>query len=166
MRRLLALTVLVLGIIGFAAPAAAKGGWALTVVDPFDEPSAGEDLDVTFTILQHGRTPVDVEGVLLLVDSPDGATTQYDAESTGEVGRYRATVSFPDDGRYHWRVIQGWFGEYDLGDLDVTGASATGAAWVVPAAGVGAVGAGLVGALAWRRRRQPGLNWMPQVPTT
>jgi hypothetical protein len=142
---------------GGPSPARA-GGWAVTQVDPFDQPAAGEDLEIGFTILQHGQTPVDVDGVLIVVEDPDGDTTEFPAESAGTVGRYRATIEFPESGRYHWSVIQGWFGPQDLGELDVgaTGWSPPVAAWFVGPLAVAAIaGTGMV--VARQRHRQPPL---------
>ena len=108
-------------------------------------------LDIGFTILQHGRTPVDVDGVVIFVVDEDGDSTQFAAEPEGTVGRYRATVVFPESGTYRWSVVQGWFGAQDLGTLDIEpGGSASAAVW--PLALV--AGAGVAGTLAWRHTRR------------
>lgn len=147
-------------------PELAAGGWAITVVDRFDDPMAGEDLNIGFTILQHGRTPVDVDGVAIDVVEPDGDRNRFVAQSAGEVGRYRATIELPEAGRYSWSVIQGWFGRQDLGQLDVSSPPAT--AWWVT--GIGALSGALVVVaataavvMALRRRRQPEVSPKPQV---
>ena len=57
--------------------------------------------------------------MLIVVEGPDGDITEFPAESAGTVGRYRATIEFPESGRYEWSVIQGWFGPQDLGALDI-----------------------------------------------
>jgi hypothetical protein len=74
---------------------------------------------VSFTILQHGQTPVDVEDVLLIVTEPDGDRREFPARPAGEVGRYLATVELADPGEHAWQVVQGWFGAQDLGRLEV-----------------------------------------------
>jgi hypothetical protein len=135
------------------------GGWAITMVDPFAPPVVGEPLNVSFTILQHGRTPVDVDGVVVVLAEPDGDRRQFPAEPAGEVGRYLATVELVEPGRHHWSVVQGWFGEQDLGGLDVAADDHSGAGWssvAKPAAAAALVGgAGIIGAVgitAHRRR--------------
>ena len=148
-----------------AAPggSVAAGGWAITVVDPLPPVVAGAPLEVSFTILQHGQTPVDVEDVVLIITEPDGDRRQFPARPAGEVGRYRATVELADPGAHAWRVVQGWFGEQDLGRLDVARplgpVAAAVASTEVPAvpvaAAVTAVSvAGMAGALALTGHRR------------
>ena len=156
-RRWATLVGIVAGVVAFGgASSAAAGGWAVTTVDPFDPPAAGEDLDIGFTILQHGRTPVDVDGVVIFVVDEDGDSTQFAAEPEGTVGRYRATVVFPEPGTYRWSVVQGWFGAQDLGTLDIEpGGSASAAVW--PLALV--AGAGVAGTHGVAARRVDGPCW-------
>jgi hypothetical protein len=141
----------------------AAGGWAVTVVDPLPTVVAGAPLEVSFTILQHGQTPVDVEDVLLIVTEPDGDRRQFPARPAGEVGRYRATVELADPGEHGWQVVQGWFGAQDLGRLEVGAPLGPVAAAVastevptVPVVTVAAAAslAGVAGALAVTGRRR------------
>ena len=148
-----------------APSSVSAGGWAVTQVDPFDTPAAGEDVEVGFTILQHGETPVDVDGVIIVVEAPDGDITEFTAESAGTVGRYRATIEFPESGRYQWSVIQGWFGPQDLGalDIDAAGWSPPAAAWFVgPLALAAIAGTGVVVARQ-RHRQSPLVSPKPQA---
>ena len=112
MRRFLAALVLLVGAGAVAAagpveaagPAAvptpaAKGGWALASFDSLPALVAGETVDVTFRILQHGVHPVDPAswpGIDLHLDvtGPRG-TTSVPAVSTGGGGRYTAHVDVP-----------------------------------------------------------------------
>ncbi|CAN5654131.1 hypothetical protein BH18ACT2_BH18ACT2_18540 [soil metagenome] len=157
-RRLIALATMVTVVTAMAALTAggsvAAGGWAITVVDPFSAPRAGDVLDVSFTILQHGRTPVDVDDVMLIVRQPDGSNRRSPAEPAGEVGRYRAAITVAEAGRYTWTIQQGIFGPQDLGGFDVAAApesSFLGTSAIAAAVGV----AGLAGlaVLGVRRRR-------------
>lgn len=123
MRKLLAVAA-ALSTIVLASPATA-GGWAATSLDPMAAaPVAGEPTDIGFTIRQHGVTPVAVDDVAIEVTDAAGAVTRFAAVADGAVGHYVATVELPASGRYDWSVIQGWFGEQDLGVLDVAGSSA------------------------------------------
>ena len=92
MGRRLASLVMIAAALVAAVPGgpATAGGWAVTVVDPLPPVVAGAPLEVSFTILQHGQTPVDVEDVVLIVTEPDGDRRQFPAASAGELGRYRA----------------------------------------------------------------------------
>ena len=119
-RRIASLVIIIAALVaaGPGGPVAA-GGWAITVLDPLPAVVAGAPLEVSFTILQHGQTPVDVDDVVLIVTGPDGDRRQFPARPAGEVGRYLATVELADPGEHAWRVVQGWFGEQDLGRLDV-----------------------------------------------
>jgi hypothetical protein len=122
MRKRLAITILAVctaaGAFGTPSPAHA-GGWAVTTLDAFAAPEPGATVDVSLTIRQHGVTPVDVDGVEIVVTAADGTASRFPAVSAGAVGRYTAAVSFPAAGRYDWEVIQGWFGPQSLGSIDV-----------------------------------------------
>jgi hypothetical protein len=121
MRRILMIATVVLALGSAATPAGAatvKGGWATTTLDETVEPAPGETLDVGFTILQHGRTPVNVPDVVVIVH--DGASDQrWPAVQEGAEGHYVAEVTFPDSGSYDWEVEQGYFGEFPLGTLHI-----------------------------------------------
>ncbi|HEX6420147.1 MAG TPA: hypothetical protein VFZ77_16730, partial [Acidimicrobiales bacterium] len=90
-------------------------------------------------------------------------------------GHYVATVTFPEPGRAHWAIRQGWFGAHDLGAIDVAqpvtaageqagGTAAPGGAaggdhrWPLAAragaAVVGVAAAAVAIADAWRSRRR------------
>ena len=67
-----ALTALVI-LAGFGSPASA-GGWAIGSIDAVPNAQAGHTVEVGFTILQHGVTPVDVaDDVGLEIVLADGA---------------------------------------------------------------------------------------------
>jgi hypothetical protein len=138
MRRILTIGLVALALVVSALPAGAsvRGGWATTTLDDVTDPAPGETLEVGFTILQHGRTPVDVADVAVIVH--DGASDQrWPAVPDGAVGHYTAEVTFPDDGSYEWGVEQGWFGEFPLGTLHI-GDSAAAAAAAATGAGAAA----------------------------
>lgn len=109
-------TVAVAG--GFNASAAA-GGWAVSTLDEMPAAVAGEAVEVGFTIRQHGVTPVAIDDVGIEVRSPDGLTSSFEAAAGGPVGHYVATVVFPAAGEYSWAVRQGFFGDHELGAIDV-----------------------------------------------
>jgi hypothetical protein len=109
-------------LISVGAQPVAAGGWAISTLDTVPSPSAGETVEVGFTILQHGRTPVVVEGgVGIEVSGPDGAEF-FPAVADTQIGHYTASVTFPDAGSVTWLVRQGGFGDYDLGAIDVRSA--------------------------------------------
>jgi len=104
--------------------AASAGGWALTSFDEMPtEFAAGETYGLSYTILQHGKTPVDVGSTSVLVTDSGGKVTEFEATSTGEVGRYTVQVTFPESGTFTWQVSQGPFQAHDLGSVDVAAGS-------------------------------------------
>lgn len=158
-RRLIQLATMVTAVTAVAAlvagGSAAAGGWAITVVDPFSAPRAGDVVDVSFTILQHGRTPVDVDDVMLIVRQPDGSNRRAPAEPAGEVGRYRAAITVAEAGRYTWTIQQGMFGPQDLGGFDVAAApESISFGPTAIATGIGLAGVAGLGVLGVRRRRR------------
>ena len=126
MKRLSAIiiTTLAIALAGAAitTPSAEAGGWAVTTLDEYPTPVAGTTIAVGFTILQHGKTPAQLEPtdkVGLELTTPSGTTTYFPATQQGAVGHFVATVSFAESGAYSWTVYQGWFGPQKLGPLTV-----------------------------------------------
>jgi hypothetical protein len=111
------------------AAAAAKGGWAASTLDEAPKAGAGETTEVGFTILQHGVTPVNVDDVEVIVRDVDGEDQTWPAVQQGDTGHYVAEVTFPAEGQYQWVIRQGWFGDHELGTLDVGGHAAIGSWW-------------------------------------
>jgi hypothetical protein len=100
---------------------ALAGGWALTVVNDAPEMfETGTEYKVTYTILQHGRSPATVEGTSLDFFHPRfKGPVSFPGEPTGNPGEYVATVTLPTTGSWSWEVNQGWFGIQELGSIDV-----------------------------------------------
>jgi YtkA-like len=93
------------GLLPLAVPhLAVAGGWAVTTLDPMETPAPGEQVDVGFTIRQHGVTPVAVADVEVLVTDASGATEAFAAHQQGATGHYVAPVTFPAAGSYRWTV--------------------------------------------------------------
>jgi hypothetical protein len=119
------------------ATSAGAGGWAVTSLDPLPTLVPGEPLRVGFTVLQHGRTPVDATDRAeygLVVRAPDGSVTEFEARPDGTPGHFVGEVTFPVAGTYTWSVRQGWFGPWELGKLVVEAPSGAGAASATTAA--------------------------------
>jgi len=112
-------------LVGILVPATASaGGWAMSSLDPMSVPVAGEEIEVGFTVRQHGVTPVNPddqgdESVAVVVRSASGEEAVFTARQEGPTGHYVADVTFPEPGRAHWAIRQGWFGDHDLGAMDV-----------------------------------------------
>ena len=124
MRRIAtALSALALSLL-FAAPAFA-GGWAVTTLDQLPpDIRATQTYSIGYTIRQHGVTPVNVEQMggttEIQVTAPDGAKTlRYKGAQEGATGHYVATVIFPYQGSWTWRVTQGPFQPQGLGTASV-----------------------------------------------
>jgi hypothetical protein len=112
--------LLAAAILGHAPPAGA-GGWAVSALDATPVPVSGQELQVGFTVRQHGVSPVNPEGeVGIEVRSGSGAVTGFAARPEGATGHYVADVTFPEAGRFTWQILQGWFAPTDLGAIDVT----------------------------------------------
>lgn len=131
-RLLHAFAAIVMAVL-FIPASASAGGWAVTSIDEIPAVTAGSPAKVGLTILQHGSTPVDVEDVAIVLIGADGVRHLFPAHQDGRVGHYVAEVTVPDAGTYRWTVQQGWFGDYDLGSLNVvsstTSPSGFGTSW-------------------------------------
>lgn len=103
---------------------ALAGNWATTTIDEApDEFRVGITHEVTYTVLQHGRTPVD--GSTAIVFKPAKGTMssasaiRFKGFPTDEPGQYRAHVELPVSGVWIWEVEQGPFGTFELGSVQV-----------------------------------------------
>jgi mono/diheme cytochrome c family protein len=88
----------------FAIPAFA-GGWAVITLDELPTGVvAGEPLTVGFTVLQHGRTPMDgLEPTIVANLYKEQEFVVY-AEPDGKPGHYTAALTFPREGEWRWIV--------------------------------------------------------------
>lgn len=93
----------------------------ITVVT-FDEVptefQAGTTQPVSFSILSHGKEPIDAGPTTLRFRGPDGETRTFDARYDGE-GRYSAEVTLPASGQWQWAVATGDYIRQDLGTIQV-----------------------------------------------
>jgi hypothetical protein len=120
LKRLRVLTVTAVMVFALGGTALA-GGWALTVVnDAPQEFEAGTEHQITYTILQHGRSGANVESTSLDFFHPRfKGLLSFPGEPTGNPGEYVAAVTLPTAGSWSWEVNQGWFGVQELGSIDV-----------------------------------------------
>jgi hypothetical protein len=83
------------------------GGYAEVVLPDGAEapPAPGEHRDLTFTLLQHGVTPVDWGNVTLsAINADTGERISVPAESIGN-GEWTAGMTFPSAGDWSMRVL-------------------------------------------------------------
>ncbi|CAN5320515.1 hypothetical protein BH18ACT5_BH18ACT5_17390 [soil metagenome] len=121
-RLLVLLIVALLAIPGWAQ----AGGWALTSFDEMPTSfEAGETYELSYTILQHGQTPIDAGSSSVFVTDAAGNTTEFRATKGNDIGRYTVQVTFPESGTFTWQVSQGGFEPHDLGFIGVSEAAAS-----------------------------------------
>ncbi|MDQ3739220.1 MAG: hypothetical protein M3337_08645 [Actinomycetota bacterium] len=140
MKRILALVAGILVTLSLvpAGGADAKGGWAVSTLDPLPTLEPGETADIGFTVRQHGVTPVDVSesgnvGIAFRI----GKTEFFAAEPQGAVGHYVARVVVPKAGTYQWEVRQGFFAPHPLGTIELSTAEPAAAPPAADASGDG-----------------------------
>lgn len=125
-----------------AAPAAA-GGWATAGLGPPDSGlGAGDTWNAEVTILQHGVTPlVGVSPVVKI--SKGGETHDFPAAPTGVDGVYLAKVKFPSEGRWTYRVDDGFSQTHSFAAVQIGAGGGDGGfsipdwTWVLVAAAAG-----------------------------
>jgi hypothetical protein len=127
MKRLLLASCIAVAALLAGGTAASAGGWAVTTLDALPEIPPDETVTIGFIIRQHGVTPVDVDGVAIVVMPEQGGTAQrFPARLEGPTGHYVVDLRVPA-GNHRWVVEQGWFGPQELGSLTVGGDAASGA---------------------------------------
>ena len=130
MRRLTSSAIVLSLCLAIAAPAAA-GGWA--TVEP-DDPTAvrpvGIATELGFRVLQHGKTPASwVSATLVAVNATSGARLETPMQAEGADGRFVASVTFPELGRWNWSVRLAELGSDSAGSLTVAPPEAAFAAY-------------------------------------
>ena len=100
----IAIGLALLFALGAAVPVFA-GGWAVITLDelPMDV-VAGEPLTVGFTVLQHGRTPMDGLEPTITAHLYKEEFFEVEAEPSGKPGHYTATLTFPKEGEWRWYI--------------------------------------------------------------
>jgi hypothetical protein len=89
------------------AATTAAGGWAAAVMDtPPNEPGGPDQpVSVGFTLLQHGKTPVNWGTTqVVLINDDTGAEVTVDARLQGASGHWVAEVRFPTGGTWRYEV--------------------------------------------------------------
>jgi hypothetical protein len=81
----------------FAIPAFA-GGWAVITLDELPTGVvADEPLTIGFTVLQHGKTPMDGLNPTVTANLYKDEFFTVNAEPDGKPGHYTATLTFPKE---------------------------------------------------------------------
>ncbi len=93
---------------------ALAGGWAVVTLDRAPTGiEAGKAFEVGFTVLQHGKTPVEGLSPKLVFSRvaagrtpglAKGETLSFNAQAEGKIGHYVASVTLPSDGKWNWEV--------------------------------------------------------------
>ncbi|MBI5842695.1 MAG: c-type cytochrome [Chloroflexi bacterium] len=85
---------------------ALAGGWAIITLDELPgEVTAGEPLNIGFTVRQHGVTPL--AGLTPTITAQLSGTKEVvrvSGKEEGEPGHYTATLTFPQSGEWTWSI--------------------------------------------------------------
>src|SRR5512145_1930884 len=81
------------------------GGWAVITLDELPtNVVAGEPLTIGFTVLQHGRTPLDGLAPTITANLYKEQEFVVHAEPGDKPGHYTATLTFPKEGEWRWSI--------------------------------------------------------------
>lgn len=93
------------------ATVALAGGWSVVVLDQASaslaagELTAGAPFTIGFTVLQHGKHPVDgLSPRITLTPQDGGETITVLAEAASGPGRYQAQILLPAAGAWAWQI--------------------------------------------------------------
>jgi len=112
------LTIIAVLVMTTAATALAGNITVVTFDEVPTEFQAGTAQPVSFSILSHGKEPIDAGPTSVRFQGPDGETLIFDARYDGE-GRYTTEVTLPSSGQWQWAVIAGDLIRQDLGTISV-----------------------------------------------
>ena len=119
----IALGVAILLSLVVAIPAFA-GGWAVITLDELPTNLvAGEPFTIGFTVLQHGRTPLNDLTPTVTVALRNEEKLAFRAEADSKPGHYTATLTFPKEGNWEWS-IQAFTMDQPMPALSVSAAKA------------------------------------------
>jgi hypothetical protein len=153
MKRLL----LALALVALALPAsAAAGGWATVQLSSTPAGTKADDpWSPELTVLQHGRTPLDDVTPVMRIMGGGGVAEQFAAQPTGEPGRYRAEVVFPEEGTWRWEIWDGFSRTHTYAPVTIApgGGGASFPTGPVTGAVVAVLGLAGLAFVAMRRRR-------------
>jgi mono/diheme cytochrome c family protein len=110
MRRLLAVSVLALPLMGATS---SFGGWAVISVENLPEfLVAGQSTEISFTVLQHGQTPMnDLKPTVLFRQNGERrllGRRSVNARRGTDPGVYLATFTLPDTGQVEITIDANW----------------------------------------------------------
>lgn len=115
-RSIFGFVVAIVALLALATPALA-GGWAILTIDTLPrEVHAGASFQLGFTVLQHGKTPtnMDLNGnplkpILTAVKQGDTAkadeSIRAEARQQGPTGHFVVDLTFPSDGVWEWQIM-------------------------------------------------------------
>ena len=108
--------IILAGLIAFlfAATPALAGGWVLITLDSLPEGiHAGEPVEISFMVRQHGQTPThNVSPILVATNTITGERIRVEAEKARETGRFIVTVDFPSTGVWEWSISAEPYAQY------------------------------------------------------
>jgi hypothetical protein len=111
------LTIIAVLVMTTGATALAGNITVVTLDEVPTEFQAGTAQPVSFSILSHGKEPIDAGPTSVRFQGPDGETLTFDARYEGE-GRYTAEVILPTSGQWQWAVAADFIRQ-DLGTISV-----------------------------------------------
>jgi len=153
-RTRLALATVMAGLLATAVGAVAAGNYAeVGYTDGMEAPpTAGEEREIRFTLLQHGVTPVDHGQVTISATIPGSAPVTAEATSLGG-GTWAVTMTFPTAGDWQLRVLHSEFETPPAMAVSVAEAAVAWPASLLPITAIGLAAVALVAAAAIMARR-------------
>jgi hypothetical protein len=107
--RFLVLIVVSFTLLLALAGTVAAGGWAIVTLSDFPEYAvAGSPLKLTFTVRQHGVTPLSGLRPSVRVATAFGLTAKSNALATKAKGEYTAELTLPRPGEWKITVVSGF----------------------------------------------------------
>ena len=116
---------MITGLLALPAGALA-GGWAVVQLSSTpDGVTPGKPWNVDISVLQHGFRPLDdVQPTVTIISADRSTRRTFPTRPTGRAGVHRASVTFPQAGRWRYVVDDGFTAQHRYPPVQIGGSRA------------------------------------------
>lgn len=136
MKKLIFVTLIIVGLFSVGLGVARAGGWAVLTLQSWPgEVTAGEPFTIEYALRQHGERLVAHDAswmtpMITAVHSESGETVEFEVSPIAKTGYYQAQMTLPQAGTWAWSIDA--FGEFEMPPLTAVDGTAVSANTSLP----------------------------------